>query len=134
MNGCVYPDEIQKMLTHDDCMTCEYRDKCGQSHHSKLLSVIDELDIKDICTLYFNTSNICAECSIEHAVMCKDCFAQDPKNDADLSILHKIYERCPDCEGVGWVAKLYPQGHTEETCQTCEGEGYIDKKETLNNA
>lgn len=30
---------------------------------------------------------------------------------------------CPECMGGGFIAKLYPNGHTEERCEECEGTG-----------
>ena len=35
-------------------------------------------------------------------------------------------EECYECEGGGWIAKLYPNGHTEMTCDVCMGVGYIE--------
>lgn len=35
---------------------------------------------------------------------------------------------CPECEGAGWVGKLYPSGHTEATCDTCSGEGFFEEE------
>jgi hypothetical protein len=30
---------------------------------------------------------------------------------------------CPECHGGGFIAKLYPNGHTEESCEYCNGTG-----------
>lgn len=32
---------------------------------------------------------------------------------------------CPDCGGSGFIAKLYPSGHTEERCDLCDGSGEV---------
>lgn len=39
------------------------------------------------------------------------------------------WKECPDCEGGGIVAKLYPSGHTEATCERCDGLGQLDASE-----
>jgi len=35
-------------------------------------------------------------------------------------------EECPACHGAGWYAKLYPNGHTEESCDYCDGIGEVE--------
>ncbi len=35
---------------------------------------------------------------------------------------------CPECEGGGFIAKLYPNGHTEVRCETCGGSGVIESE------
>ena len=37
---------------------------------------------------------------------------------------------CPECEGGGFIAKLYPNGHTEARCEICDGRGYIEEGES----
>lgn len=32
---------------------------------------------------------------------------------------------CPECDGGGMIAVLYPKGHTEINCEKCRGEGKI---------
>jgi len=32
---------------------------------------------------------------------------------------------CPECDGGGMIAKLYPKGHTEVNCEKCHGEGKL---------
>lgn len=45
----------------------------------------------------------------------------DPQENTEQEEL----ETCPVCEGGGWIAKLYPSGHTEVACERCDGEGTL---------
>ena len=45
------------------------------------------------------------------------------------AILNSTYGVCPDCEGAGFIAKLYPSGHTEATCEECDGRGFEEQDE-----
>lgn len=36
---------------------------------------------------------------------------------------------CPECDGAGFQAKLYPSGHTEVRCEECNGQGYFEAED-----
>lgn len=44
-------------------------------------------------------------------------------------ILDSTWGVCTECGGGGFIAKLYPSGHTEQTCDECGGLGYEEQDE-----
>ncbi|HLD91572.1 MAG TPA: hypothetical protein VI911_11295 [Patescibacteria group bacterium] len=40
-----------------------------------------------------------------------------------------VFKACPECEGSGFIGKLYPSGHTEVKCERCSGEGMIEDED-----